>query len=194
MKNLAGRFLSDTERREIETCVREVEKTTSGEIVPMVVSESYHYPIAPLLGALVLGLLTAAVVTGLLTWQKAWGGLAPYHLWVFPAVFSVGFLLFHPLIRAIPGFKRLFISAADITEEVEEAAVTAFYRRGLQATRDRTGILLFISVFERRAFVLADEGIHAKVAEGVWKAGRSDLPGRAALRRAGAAPLPDPPG
>jgi putative membrane protein len=169
MKNLAAGFLSDAERREIETCVREVEKTTSGEIVPMVVSASYHYPSAPLLGALILSVLAATVTTGLLTWQKAWGGLALYHLWVFPAVFSAGFLLFHQLIRAVPGFKRLFVSAEDAAEEVNEAAVTSFYRRGLQATRDRTGILLFISVFERRAFVLADEGINARVAGDAWK-------------------------
>jgi putative membrane protein len=52
---------------------------------------------------------------------------------------------------------------------VEEAAVTSFFRNGLNNTRDRTGILIFISVFERRAFVLADQGINAKVDSGVWQ-------------------------
>jgi len=169
MKSLASRFLSEAEREQIERCVREVEKTTSGELVPLVVSASYHYPIAPLLGALVVGLLAASVATGVLSWQKAWGGLAVYHLWGFPAVFAIGFLPALPLVRALPRLKRLFIAEADMNEEVQEAALTAFFRKGLQATRDRTGILLFISVFERTAFVLADEGINAKLGADAWK-------------------------
>jgi putative membrane protein len=90
-------------------------------------------------------------------------------LWVFPTAFAVAFLASLPLLRSVPGLKRLFISAADMNEEVAEAALTAFFRRGLQATRDRTGILVFVSVFERRAVVLADEGINAKVSPDAWK-------------------------
>ena len=64
--------------------------------------------------------------------------------------------------------KRLFISDREIEEEVEEAAVTGFFREGLYRTRDETGILIFISVFERRVWVLADRGINDKVKEGQW--------------------------
>jgi len=84
-------------------------------------------------------------------------------------VFAVSFLLFHELIKRILGLKRIFVTKAEITEEVEEAALTSFYRNGLNNTRDRTGILIFISVFERKALVVADEGINAKVDTGVWQ-------------------------
>lgn len=169
MKNLAAKFLTEEEKREVETCVKEVEKNTSGEIVPMVVSASYHYPMSNMIGALIFGLLIAIVVTLLFSIRKSWGGVTALDLWLFPAVFAVCFLLFHELVKRISWLKRIFITKAEINEEVEEAALTSFYRNGLNNTRDRTGILIFISVFERRAFVLADEGINANVDTGVWQ-------------------------
>ena len=163
MKNLSAKFLSDADRKTIESCVREVEKNTSGEIVPMVVSASYHYPMSNMIGGLIFALLIAIAITLVYSIQKAWGGVTAIDLWLFPAVLAVAFLLFHELVKRIPRLKRIFITKAEIAEEVEEAAVTSFFRNGLNNTRDRTGILIFISVFERQAFVLADEGIHAKV-------------------------------
>jgi putative membrane protein len=39
----------------------------------------------------------------------------------------------------------------------------------LRETRDRTGILIFVSLFERRVVVLGDLGIHAKVGDDHWQ-------------------------
>ena len=169
MKNLASKFLTDAEKQAVEACVKEVEKLTSGEIVPMVVSSSYHYPMSNVIGGLIFALLISVGVTLAYSSQKSWGGVTAMDLWLFPAVFAVSFLLFHELVKRIPGLKRIFVTKAEITEEVEEAALTSFYRNGLNNTRDRTGILIFISVFERKALVLADEGINAKVDTGVWQ-------------------------
>jgi putative membrane protein len=169
MKNLASKFLSEPEKQSVEACVKEVEKSTSGEIVPMIVSSSYHYPMSDMIGGLIFALLIAVAVTLVYSIQKSWGGVTAIDLWLFPAVFAVSFLLFHELVKRIPGLKRIFITRAEITEEVEEAALTSFYRNGLNNTRDRTGILIFISVFERKALVLADEGINAKVDTAVWQ-------------------------
>jgi putative membrane protein len=169
MKNLAKDFLTTEEQEQISRCVQETEKTTSGEIVPMVVSASYHYPMASLLGALIVSLLLAAGLTIAESIRRAWGGLTMFDLWLFPAAFAVALLLLHELLKAVPALKRLFITAAEIAEEVEEAALTAFYRQGLGATRDRTGILIYISVFERRAYVLADQGISEKIKPETWQ-------------------------
>jgi putative membrane protein len=135
----------------------------------MVVSSSYHYPMSNMIGGLISALLISVGVTLAYSFQKAWGGVTAMDLWLFPAVFAVTFLLFHELVKRIPLLKRIFITKAEIAEEVEEAALTSFYRNGLNNTRDRTGILIFISVFERRALVLADEGINAKVDSSVWQ-------------------------
>ena len=169
MKSLSRKFLSDAERTRVEACVREVENTTSGEIVPMVVSASYHYPMAPMLGALILSLLIAGAVTAGIGAQRAWEGFGLLDLWVFPAAFAVSFLLLHEVIKRVPGLKRLFVTAREIDEEVQEAALTSFYRQRLNHTRDKTGILIYVSVFERRAVVLADEGIDSKVDPQTWQ-------------------------
>ncbi len=169
MKNLATKFLTEEEKKEVESCVKEVEKNTSGEIVPMIVSASYHYPMSNMIGALIFSLLISIGVTLVFSIRKSWGGATVLDLWLFPAVFAVSFLLFHEVVKRILWLKRIFITKAEIDEEVEEAALTSFYRNGLNNTRDRTGILIFISVFERRTFVLADEGINAKVDTGIWQ-------------------------
>ena len=48
------------------------------------------------------------------------------------------------------------------------ATLEQFMALGLHRTRDRTGVLLYVSVAERRAEVFADDGIHAKAPPEVW--------------------------
>ncbi len=169
MKNLAAAFLGPEDRERVTACVQEVEKHTSAEIVPLVRSASSSYPAALLRGALVAGLLLAAVATVLDSLLTPWGSLDILDVWLFPGVFVVAFGVVFLLARLIPGLARLFLSHAEMNEEVGEAAMTAFYRHRLVETRDRTGILLFVSVFERRVVVLADEGINAKVHGDTWQ-------------------------
>ena len=51
---------------------------------------------------------------------------------------------------------------------VRRAAVKAFARMGMRATRDRNGILFFVVPSRRRFVVLGDEGIHRKVGQDFW--------------------------
>ena len=166
MKDLARHFLSDEDRRKIDAVVKEAEAKTSGEIVCMVVSASYHYPMADVIGAVFFALPIALALTylaGIAFW------IGGQNLWLFLGLFAVFFLIFHTVVGQWPGLKRLFISDRETAEEVEEAAFTAFYREGMHRTRDETGVLVFVSVFEHRVWVLADRGINAKVKEGQWK-------------------------
>jgi uncharacterized membrane protein len=47
-------------------------------------------------------------------------------------------------------------------------AERAFQRLGLQATRDRNGVLLLIAPARRQVVVLGDEAIHAQVGDAFW--------------------------
>lgn len=49
-------------------------------------------------------------------------------------------------------------------------ALREFHRLGMEKTRDRTGVLLFVAAKDRAIEVLGDAGIHAKVPEGFWDA------------------------
>ncbi len=49
-------------------------------------------------------------------------------------------------------------------------ALREFQRLGMEKTRDRTGVLLFVAAKDHALSVLGDAGIHAKVPEGFWEA------------------------
>jgi putative membrane protein len=167
MKNLAAQFLSDEERERVQAAVKEAEKATTGEIVPMIVSSSYHYPVADILGGVALSLPLALIVTPMV---GRWFWVGGQNMWLFLGFFIPLFVLFHQVVRHTPWLKRVFLPHKEIEEEVKEAALIAFFRHGLYKTRDETGVLIFISVFERRVWVLADRGIHKKVGQNEWDA------------------------
>jgi len=156
----ASNFFSTEEQKRIEAAVKAAEEKTSGEIVPMVVDESYEYPRAELIGA---GTLSMAV--GLLV-SWAIGGES---IWWFLPVFIVCFFIFQQMIRNLPSLKRKLINPDELTDEVKEKAMVSFVEQGLHETRDKTGILILISLFEHRVQVLADSGINAKVPEHTWE-------------------------
>jgi putative membrane protein len=165
LKDLAKEFLSEDERARVSAAVAEAEKRTVGEIVVMIISASDHYPMANVAGAaafaFALGLLLTPLIGG-------WLWIGSQNLWLFIGLFTVFFIFFHAVIRRTLWLKRYFISRKEINAEVKEAAVTHFFNHGLYRTRDKTGVLVLISVFERRVWVLADQGINASVAEGQW--------------------------
>jgi len=166
MKSLTKNFLNDSEKKQVEAAVEAAEKRTSGEIVPMIVSSSYGYPMADVIGASAFALPVSVVLTVVIG-GMLWIGTRD--MWLFMGIFAVFFAGFHLLIKHLLWLKRWFISKREIEEEVQEAAVTAFYQNGLFRTRDETGVLIFISVFERRVWVLADRGINEKVPQDSWK-------------------------
>lgn len=51
---------------------------------------------------------------------------------------------------------------------LHELALAEFTRLGMQRTIDRTGVLILLLMSERKFHIIADEGIHTKVAEGTW--------------------------
>jgi len=152
-------FFSDEEKVRIEAAVRAAEQRTSGEIVPMVVDASYDYPRAEIVG----GGSFAMGIALLLAW--AFGASSE---WVFLPTFLLLYLPCKWLVRFTPGLKRLLIHPAEITAEVEEKALVSFVEHGLHHTRDETGILILVSLFEHRVHVLADRGINAQVPPGTW--------------------------
>ncbi|AMV73198.1 hypothetical protein JCM30471_16070 [Desulfuromonas carbonis] len=155
----AQTFFSADEKSRIEAAVQEAESRTSGEIVPLVVDESYHYPRAEIVGGGCFALALAVLA--------AWA-FGHSSVWVFLPLFLIGYLPCRWLIRALPGLKRRLIHPLEITTEVEEKALVAFLEHGLHQTRDATGVLILISLFERRVRVLADSGISAVVPQQEW--------------------------
>jgi putative membrane protein len=166
MKNLAGTFLSEAEREQVEACVRRVEMNTAAEIVPLIAPSASGYPRAALAAAVACGLLLAVAVGWFL------GGLA---VWEFAALFGVGLFAGELLNHSLPVLRKPFLSRREMAFEVDEAAHLAFLSHEIFATRDRTGILVFVSVYERRVRILADSGIAAQVGQETWDQVAVDL-------------------
>ena len=151
--------LSDEDLRAIHDALAAAERRTVGEILPVVLERSDRHPGACWLAALSFALLGSACLAGVLPWERP--------AWVLLAQLALG-ALGYASARLLPDFQRFFISEARAREMAEEQAFQEFHRYGLHRTEARTGVLLFASLLERRAIVLADQGIHAKVEDDRW--------------------------
>ncbi|MCI5121084.1 MAG: hypothetical protein D3908_07840 [Candidatus Electrothrix sp. AUS4] len=180
-------FFSAAENADITRTIQEVELQTSGEVAVMVVEQSDFYPESRILAGVLIGSLLALGITDLLLDDSLWGFLP------LAATFS---LLIAWLVDYLPMVRKIFVSGARLEEMVREQAVQEFFKQGLHKTREATGVLFFISLFERRVWVLADQGLNGKISQESLQAYAADIAkgikeGRAAevlcleIRRAG---------
>ena len=166
MTTLAEQFLSAEERQTVTQAVQAAEKRTSGEIVAMIVSESHNYPVAPIVGGVFFA-LPSALLSARLFGGMFW--LGTDNMWLFLIFFTVYYLIGNISVKRLPRLKRLFFSPLRADLAVKEAAAAAFFSEALHDTRDANGILLYISVFEHRVWVLGDRGIDYKIDPQVWQ-------------------------
>jgi putative membrane protein len=152
-------FLSEEDRRRIAIAVRKAEQRTAGEFVTVIARRADTYLVVPLL-------LAASVALAL-----------PGALWLLDATHDfvelyVLQLLAFAALALLLSWQRLAVVLAPGRVKAERAARRAreqFLLRGLHRTRERAGVLLFVAVAEHRVELLADEGIHARVAPGTWE-------------------------
>ncbi|MDZ7266746.1 MAG: hypothetical protein ONB48_06825 [candidate division KSB1 bacterium] len=165
MSKRFARLFSEQDRTAIAAAITQAEGRTAGEIVPYVVTQSDDYEIATWRGGMfaLLVLLTALL---LVRWYSShWlelGFLATAMLVL--AAQGTGMLAVHFL----PPLKRFFAGARLIEQRVGQRAAVAFLDEEIFRTRERTGILIFLSLLEHKVIVLGDAGINAKVQQAEW--------------------------
>ncbi|MBB3893009.1 putative membrane protein [Phenylobacterium haematophilum] len=156
--------------------------TTSGEIVCVVTNEAAPYAEVPLawaaLGALVLPVALLAAASATRHFDYTFGGWTAGHIGaVHAAVLTTlsGYVLLQCLLFAglfalvsVPAIRRRLTPLSLRRMRVRERALEQFFVRGLDSTRERTGVLIFVSLKDRRAEVLADSGISGRVDPSVW--------------------------
>lgn len=150
----AENFFTAAEKADIANVIGEVERNTAGEIAVMVVDRSDSYPEGSLLAGLICGLCASLVITEL--------GFGNSLTW-FILFFAGLFVFIAWLADYLPGLKRLFIRQGRLIEMVREQAVQAFFEKEMYKTRDATAVFFFISLFERKLWILADKGIYSKI-------------------------------
>jgi putative membrane protein len=150
----ADTFFSEEQRSKIKETIDGIESRTIGEIAVMVVDRSDRYYEAEVLGGIFLASLVALLVTIVLFHTSVWAYITCSFLFFFPARYL--FIKFPLLQIGFIGVRRKEIT-------VMQRAVRAFYEKGLYKTKKNTGVLFFISLFERKVWVLADKGICEKI-------------------------------
>ena len=156
-------FLSPDEIDSIEKKIEEIENKTSGEIVPMIVYSSSvrgHMPALTFLILLAVYLTFAA-------------GQMLFHVslqFVLMQIAAVSVVLISASVLAVRSdfLLRVLTSDEDLADQVERRAELEFWRAGLRKTDGSTGVLLFVSLAEHWAVVLADESISKKLPDTTW--------------------------
>ncbi len=171
---IASAYFSDEDRRLIEEAVAKAERETSGEIVPVVATKSGRYDRAEDL----FGLLMAFALLGVF-WILApyiglsggWGAAGSENPGFFSVVIIliIGIFVGATVSTLFPGLCRPFVSEEEMREEVEKRAAEAFHRFRVRGTENATGILIYISLFEKMARVMGDDAISSKLDQSRWE-------------------------
>lgn len=174
--------LSPSDLVAIEAAVRQAEARTTGEIYCVVTEESSHYgetPIAwaagvALLGPalLLLGGVHVTVPDVFATWTASDVGTAiesaVRHALIGAIALQAALFIATALIVSIPSVRRALTPRSLKRLRVQRRAAEQFIAKNLHLTRDRTGILIFVSLGEHMAELIADDGIADHVETHVW--------------------------
>lgn len=63
----------------------------------------------------------------------------------------------------------------DFKKDIRKLAEREFKKLGMTNTKEKTGILLFLLLSERKFYILADEGINNKVSQNTWDIVRDEI-------------------
>lgn len=149
-------FFSRSEEEKIKEATGAAESKSLGEIAVMIVDSSTRYREGEVLGAVILGNILAFPVTAFFLEESLW--------WYIPLTLALSMLSW-PLFLKMPSAALHFTGTKRRQMAVRDRAIRAFYEKGLHRTRGRTGVLFFISLLERKVWVLADKGIHEKISQ-----------------------------
>ncbi len=157
------RSMNQKDHARIAAAVRDAEARTAGEIYCVVarVSDSYLFPAAFFVTVAIVAL--SLLVSFAL--HQLWFDVRPVTL-VLAQLLAIACALillwwFPTLaIRLVP--KRLQFRRA------HDNALKQFFARNVHITTARTGVLLFVSLAERYAEVVADAGINQRVDQAAW--------------------------
>jgi putative membrane protein len=156
--------LNSTERDDIAAAVRQAEAVTSAEIVVVVdrIAGSWRS------WAMVVALIIALIVPWPLIEFTQFSTRTIFATQIMVAAVLIVLFQRQPLRLklALPVFRR---------RKAHETALREFAARGLTATRDRTGVLIYVALAERYAEIITDTGISAVIDNDTWRQQMSDL-------------------
>lgn len=161
-----SKYFSSSELKAIEAAVQRSEKGTSGEIVPVFVEQCSPYLTSLYKGALGMALVTFIVLIILTRLLPDVGLLFDPLVLMLLVILGAG--VGSLITRYLPGLRRLLEGKKELERSAFSRAEHFFLREEVFMTRQRTGIMIFIALFEHQVIVRADKGITQVVAQQEW--------------------------
>lgn len=165
MTPLSRRFSSE-QRRQVEAAVAEAELGTSCEVVPVVAESSGRYDRGEDLVGLWCVVLAACGVWLLFPARSSdsatgsWGSGSPaMGLLALVAAIVAGFVVGALVAARVPWLRRLATPRQQMRDEAARRAREVFFDRRIHHTVGGTGVLIYVSLLEHVAVVLADRQV-----------------------------------
>lgn len=158
-----ARVMTSEEHERIAAAVQTAEAGTSGEIYCVVARSSarYFFPAAFMVSAAII-VLSLVAVWALDRW---WYELRPLTL-VGAQLLALASAMI--VLIAFPWLRIHLVPLRQRYRQAHDNAMRQFLGRNIHITSARTGVLLFVSLAERYAEVVADAGINQKVGQETW--------------------------
>jgi putative membrane protein len=154
-------YFNNDQAAQLNDLIGKIERRTGIELVAAVVGKCDSYPEIPwkafalAVAVSAMAQLIQAIVQP--NWTADW---SVQRTLVF--ILSIGAAV--SLLSVFwPAFGRLFLDRMRAETEIDQYARAFFLERELFRTRTRTGILLLVSLFERRVVIVPDSGIAGRL-------------------------------
>jgi putative membrane protein len=151
-------FLTDRDRAEIAAAIAAAERRTRGELVAVVAAAADDYRYVALLWPALAALLLPAL---LLTAAPAIDAWLVY-------LAQTGLFVLLCLLAQLSRLRLALVPAATKRQRAGRLAREQFVAQGLHLTRERIGVLIFVSIAEHHVEIIADRGIAAVVPDETW--------------------------
>lgn len=149
-----GARLTEADRARISDAIRTAEATTAGEIYVVVANEAADFRSIPLLWAAIIALIV------------------PWPLYLLTDLASGTILLLQVLtfvviatVASHNDIRHRLVPPSIATVAARKAAQAQFMAHGVHLTAERTGVLIYVALADRRVEIVADDGINRKVAQ-----------------------------
>ncbi|HEX2734541.1 MAG TPA: hypothetical protein VHM70_23215 [Polyangiaceae bacterium] len=159
-------FLEPAMRQRATEIVKQIESHTSVEVVVSVRRASSRYLRASIRAGAAVALVAALVMV-----------LSPtaYTTWLIPVDAALAGVLAGFVVTQWPALKRRCLSSSERMQGVAAEAAASFHRLNIAATREHTGLLVFVSLFERQVLLRPDSGINVDLLGPEYESARDAL-------------------
>jgi putative membrane protein len=160
--------LDPSERARISEAIRAAEAGTSGEIYIVIAGTSDEFRWVPVLWAAIIALIVPWPLHFLTHWPTS----------IILVIQTLVFVLI-TAVASYPALRHHLVPPSIAGEAARRTAQSLFLAHGLHLTEARTGLLIYVALFDRRVEIVTDAGIDRKVEQSIWDELAQEIAGAA---------------